>query len=278
MVDTHASPDYRAPRRQGARVARDRASAGCGTASERAAHEGRSQGQRRAAHPSRSSRAPHCSIACAINLGLTGTHTGCEHGICGACTVLLDGEPVRACLMLAVQADGYAITTIEAVAPAPGELSIVQDAFCETHGLQCGYCTPGMILTRRSPAAADPGPDRAPTSSTPSRQTSAAAPATARSSKRWRLPPSGSPGRTCRARCHRRRHVSAPPQVPLRRGQPGACARIGASSSAADDFVADVRLPGMVHVALGGVATRGGPHCFDRSLRPRSQCRACMRS
>ena len=66
---------------------------------------------------------------------------------CGACTVLVDGEPVRSCLMFAVQADGYEITTIEGLAPAPGELSIIQDAFCETHGLQCGYCTPGMILT-----------------------------------------------------------------------------------------------------------------------------------
>jgi aerobic carbon-monoxide dehydrogenase small subunit len=80
------------------------------------------------------------------NLGLTGTHAGCEHGICGACTVLLDGAPVRSCLMFAVQADGYAITTIEGVAPAPGELSVIQDAFCETHGMQCGYCTPGMVL------------------------------------------------------------------------------------------------------------------------------------
>lgn len=78
---------------------------------------------------------------------LTGTHLGCEHGVCGACTVLVDGEPVRSCLMFAVQADGYEITTIEGLAPAPGELSIIQDAFCETHGLQCGYCTPGMILT-----------------------------------------------------------------------------------------------------------------------------------
>jgi carbon-monoxide dehydrogenase small subunit len=77
---------------------------------------------------------------------LHGTHAGCEHGVCGACTVLLDGEPVRSCLMFAVQADGYEITTIEGLAPAPGELSVVQDAFCETHGLQCGYCTPGMIL------------------------------------------------------------------------------------------------------------------------------------
>lgn len=78
---------------------------------------------------------------------LVGSHAGCEHGVCGACTVLLDGEPSRSCLMFAVQADGYEITTIEGLAPAPGELSIVQDAFCETHGLQCGYCTPGMILT-----------------------------------------------------------------------------------------------------------------------------------
>ena len=75
-----------------------------------------------------------------------GTHAGCEHGVCGACTVLIDGEPVRSCLMFAVQADGYEITTIEGLAPAPGELSVIQDAFCETHGLQCGYCTPGMIL------------------------------------------------------------------------------------------------------------------------------------
>jgi carbon-monoxide dehydrogenase small subunit len=79
-------------------------------------------------------------------LALTGAHAGCEHGVCGACTVLLNGEPVRSCLLLAVQADGYDVTTIEGLAPAPGELSIVQDAFCETHGLQCGFCTPAMIL------------------------------------------------------------------------------------------------------------------------------------
>jgi carbon-monoxide dehydrogenase small subunit len=81
------------------------------------------------------------------DLLLAGTHVGCEHGVCGACTVLVDGAPVRACLMFAVQADDYEITTIEGLAPAPGELSVIQDAFCETHGLQCGYCTPGMILT-----------------------------------------------------------------------------------------------------------------------------------
>ena len=80
------------------------------------------------------------------NFLLNGAHAGCEHGVCGACTVLLDGEPVRSCLIFAVQADGYEITTIEGLSPAPGELSVIQDAFCETHGLQCGYCTPGMIL------------------------------------------------------------------------------------------------------------------------------------
>ncbi len=94
-------------------------------------------------------------------LGLAGTRAGCEHGVCGTCTVLLDGEPVRSCLMLAVQADGYAITTIEGVAPAPGELSVVQQAFCEMHGMQCGYCTGGMVLTAEALLAANPSPTRA---------------------------------------------------------------------------------------------------------------------
>lgn len=94
-------------------------------------------------------------------LHLTGTHAGCEHGVCGTCTVLLDGQPVRSCLMLAAQADGSAITTIEGIAPAPGELSIVQDAFCETHGMQCGYCTSGMVLTAHALLAANPAPTRA---------------------------------------------------------------------------------------------------------------------
>ena len=93
-------------------------------------------------------------------LALTGTHAGCEHGVCGACTVLLDGEPVRSCLMFAVQADGYAITTIEALAPAPGELSLLQDAFCEMHGLQCGYCTPAMILTAHALLKRNSAPSR----------------------------------------------------------------------------------------------------------------------
>lgn len=95
------------------------------------------------------------------NLGLTGVHTGCEHGVCGACTVLIDGEPARSCLLFAVQADGYAITTIEALAPAPGELSVIQDAFCETHGMQCGFCTSGMILTAHALLKRNPEPSRA---------------------------------------------------------------------------------------------------------------------
>ena len=93
-------------------------------------------------------------------LGLTGTHVGCEHGVCGACTVLIDGVAVRSCLMFAVQADGYAITTIEGLSPGPGELSLIQDAFCETHGMQCGYCTPAMILTAHALLANNPAPTR----------------------------------------------------------------------------------------------------------------------
>ena len=91
---------------------------------------------------------------------LTGAHAGCEHGVCGACTVLVDGTPVRSCLMFAVQADGYAITTIEGLAPGPGELSVIQDAFCETHGMQCGYCTPAMILAAYALLAKNANPTR----------------------------------------------------------------------------------------------------------------------
>ena len=80
-------------------------------------------------------------------LGLTGTHVGCEHGVCGACTIRLDGAPVRACLIFAVQADGHAIATVEGLAPAPGRLSVLQQAFQDAQGLQCGYCTPGILMT-----------------------------------------------------------------------------------------------------------------------------------
>jgi carbon-monoxide dehydrogenase small subunit len=83
-------------------------------------------------------------------LRLTGTHVGCEHGICGACSIMLDGEPVRSCLMFAVQADGHRVTTVEGLAQPDGKLSILQDSFCEAHGLQCGYCTPGMLIASQA--------------------------------------------------------------------------------------------------------------------------------
>ena len=79
--------------------------------------------------------------------GLTGTHLGCEHGVCGACTVLLDGDAVRACLMFAVQTDGHEVITIEGLSPADGSLTPVQAAFREHHGLQCGFCTPGYVVS-----------------------------------------------------------------------------------------------------------------------------------
>ncbi len=80
-------------------------------------------------------------------LGLTGTHLGCEHGVCGACTILLDGLSARSCLMLAVQANGHEILTVEGIAPSATELHPLQEAFRDNHGLQCGFCTPGMLTT-----------------------------------------------------------------------------------------------------------------------------------
>ncbi|WP_348727017.1 (2Fe-2S)-binding protein [uncultured Mycolicibacterium sp.] len=92
--------------------------------------------------------------------GLTGTHLGCEHGACGACTVLLDGQAVRACLIFAVQAEGQDVTTVEGIADESGELSPVQSALRECHGLQCGFCTPGFVtsitaLLRENPSPTD---------------------------------------------------------------------------------------------------------------------------
>ncbi|MDO8755452.1 MAG: (2Fe-2S)-binding protein [Anaerolineales bacterium] len=80
-------------------------------------------------------------------LGLTGTHVGCEHGVCGACTILFDGESVRSCLMFAVQADGHALTTVEGLAKDKDNLHPLQQSFWEAHGLQCGYCTPGILMS-----------------------------------------------------------------------------------------------------------------------------------
>jgi aerobic-type carbon monoxide dehydrogenase small subunit (CoxS/CutS family) len=91
-------------------------------------------------------------------LGLTGTHVGCEHGVCGACTVLLDGQPVRSCLMLAVQADGYEVSTVEGLASSVDDLHPIQEAFWEAHGLQCGFCTPGFLMTLVPFLAENPEP------------------------------------------------------------------------------------------------------------------------
>lgn len=80
-------------------------------------------------------------------LGLTGTHVGCEHGVCGACTILFEGESARSCLLFAVQADGHSITTVEGLAKDKDNLHPIQQSFWEAHGLQCGYCTPGILMT-----------------------------------------------------------------------------------------------------------------------------------
>ena len=92
------------------------------------------------------------------DLGLTGTHVGCEHGVCGCCTVLFDGEPVRSCLMFAVTAAGHEITTVEGL--GAGGMSPVQRAFQECHGLQCGFCTPGMLMSALHLLDTEPDPDR----------------------------------------------------------------------------------------------------------------------
>jgi carbon-monoxide dehydrogenase small subunit len=91
-------------------------------------------------------------------LRLTGTHVGCEHGVCGACSVMLDGDAVRACLMYAVQAHGHRVTTVEGLAGPDGSMSTLQDSFCEAHGLQCGYCTPGMLIAAQALLNANPAP------------------------------------------------------------------------------------------------------------------------
>jgi len=94
-------------------------------------------------------------------LGLTGTHVGCEHGVCGACTILFDGEPARSCIMLAVQADGHAIHTIESLSPDGITLNTLQEAFRDAHGLQCGFCTPGILMTLSAFLRDNPAPSQA---------------------------------------------------------------------------------------------------------------------
>ena len=91
------------------------------------------------------------------SLGLTGTHLGCEHGVCGACTIIVNGAPIRSCLMLAVQIDGAVVETVESLSKA-GALSPLQQAFATNHGLQCGYCTPGMVMAATSLLKENPHP------------------------------------------------------------------------------------------------------------------------
>jgi carbon-monoxide dehydrogenase small subunit len=94
-------------------------------------------------------------------LGLTGTHVGCEHGVCGACTILLDGTPMRSCLLLAVQAHGRELATVEGLAPGPDRLHPLQEAFRATHALQCGFCTPGILMTMTAFLKENPSPTEA---------------------------------------------------------------------------------------------------------------------
>jgi carbon-monoxide dehydrogenase small subunit len=93
------------------------------------------------------------------SLGLTGTHLACEHGVCGSCTVMVDDRAVRSCLMLAVQADGAEVTTVEGLAGPDGTLSPVQQAFMDAHGLQCGFCTPGFVVSVTAFLRDNPDPD-----------------------------------------------------------------------------------------------------------------------
>jgi aerobic carbon-monoxide dehydrogenase small subunit len=105
---------------------------------------------------------PRRTLADALreDLRLTGTHLGCEHGVCGACTVLVDGEPVRACLMFAVQADGCTVETVEGLSAPNRPLNPLQQAFSEHHGLQCGFCTPGMLMSATHLLRTTPHPTR----------------------------------------------------------------------------------------------------------------------
>ena len=179
------------------------------------------------------------------NLGLTGAHAGCEHGVCGACTVLLDGMAARSCLMFAVQADGIAITTIEGLSPGPGELSLLQDAFCETHGTAVRLLHAGDDPCRPCAARRQSGSRHGRISWRRSPATSAAAPAMRRSSRRSRSPPSACAAPTSRlVRSHERRPFPLP-LLPT-----AVCARTAASWSARGSSSPTWRSPGVRHVAL----------------------------
>ena len=153
-ADVHASAEYR--KHVGAHLvarALDRALGERGVAEH--AIQFTVNGSRTRARPRRARRSP---TSCARTAALTGTHLGCEHGVCGACTILVDGDAVRSCLMFAVQADGADITTIEGIGPADGSLGPVQEAFRQAHGLQCGFCTPGFVVSVHAFLQDNPNP------------------------------------------------------------------------------------------------------------------------
>ena len=197
-----------------------------------------------------------------------GAHAGCEHGVCGACTVLFDGVAVRSCLMFAAQAEGTADHDHRGRDARPGEFSPIQDAFCETHGMQCGYCTPAMILVAHALLADNPS-RRARRSSTRSPATSAAAPATRRSSRRSRSPPSACAAPIGRRSCAMTELISAtsPPTA--------ASARTAASSPARATSSPISRCPAREHVALVDLPLRRRAHqAVDK--RARWPCPACI--
>ena len=171
-------------------------------------------------------------------LGLTGTHVGCDTSNCGACTVRLDGEAVKSCTVLAVQADGREVTTIEGIS-RDGELHPVQQAFHEQHGLQCGYCTPGMVMAAIKLLEAEPEPHRRRDPRTASRATCAAAPATRTSSPSVRAAAEGVTGDGQRDRHFERRSASRS----MRKEDAELLTGEGR-------YVDDIKLPGMLHMAI----------------------------
>ena len=171
-------------------------------------------------------------------LGLTGTHLGCEHGVCGACTVLVDGHSTRACLMFAVQANGCEVTTVEGLTP-DGGLSVLQQAFVDNHGLQCGFCTPGMLVTLTELLRENPAPSEARRARRADAAISAAAPAMPASSRRRS---------TRRSACATGRGADA-------MGAKHFGARVTrledpALLSGRGRFVDDMKLPGMLHACF----------------------------
>ena len=199
---------------------------------------------------------------------LTGTHLGCEHGVCGACTVLVDGAAVRACLVFAVQAEGTEVTTIEGIASADGELSTVQAAFRDCHGLQCGFCTPGFVVSVTAFLRDHPDPTDAEIREALS-------------------------GNLCRCTGYQG-IVAAVRQAPTpdasgtrddrRRRRAGAARYVGHARRTASrtrgcspgdgTYVDDVTLPGMLHACFVRSPFAAGRDPRHRQRRPRSRCPA----